>query len=317
MAIIRSEKPNFMIEIENLTKSFNRKKKKSKLGKITAVGHVNLTIKKGEIFGLIGPNGAGKTTMLKILSTLIIPDEGTATIDGFNVVKDVDAVKTRIGLLAGEFVRSFYWRLSGRQNLKFFANLRGMWHPDGRISELIELFNLKNHEDELVMKYSTGMKHKLALATGLLHDPPVLFLDEPLTGIDPVTTYEIKDLIKNEFKDKTIIWASHNLYEVEEMCDRIALFNHGKVVLKGTPDSLKKDCWDHIKVMVTSDKPYAFSSLQNAEIKDNVVEIKAYDVKKTFLTIAEIVQEKNVEILNIQTLKPTLEEIFRKGIEND
>lgn len=307
-----------MIIIKNLTKSFKRRvqKKEGKFEKITAVDHIDLDIGKSEIFGLIGPNGAGKTTTLKILSSLIIPDEGTAKIDGYDVVKDADMVRDKIGLLAGEFVRSLYWRLSGRQNLKFFANLRGMWDVEERIDKLIELFNLKSHENELVMKYSTGMKHKLALAVGLLNDPPVLFLDEPLTGIDPITSYELKQIIKTSFKEKTIIWASHNLYEIEEMCDRIALINNGKIVLEGQPEKLKKDYWDHTKILVFSDKPQIFTSLKNVEIKDDAVEIKTDNVKRTFLEIMELAKNKNVDIKEIKTLKPTLEEIFMEGIKN-
>ena len=226
-----------MLKIDNLTKRYKRqvKRKKTKFEGVIAVDHINLHVKKGEIFGFIGPNGAGKTTTLKMLSTLIIPDEGTAIIGGHDILEHAHIVRKNIGLLAGEFVRSLYWRLSARQNLKFFANLRGIWNPDQRINYLLELFNLKNCEDELVMKLSTGMKHKLALAVGLIHDPPVLFFDEPLTGIDPVTTFELKKLIRSKFCDKTIIWASHNLYEIEEMCDRVAFIKSGRIVSDNSP----------------------------------------------------------------------------------
>jgi len=302
-----------MISIKNLTKEF----KKGKKEKLVAVNHINLNIKKGEVFGIIGPNGAGKTTTLKILSTLIIPDEGTAEINGFDVVKDAEIIKNTVSLLAGEFVRSLYWRLNGRQNMKFFANLRNIWDPDERIDYLLELFDLKKMENELVMKYSTGMKHKLALAVGLLNDPPVIFLDEPLTGIDPVTTYEIKQLIKNEFKDKTIIWTTHNLYEIEEMCDRIALMDNGEIVLEGEPKQLKKDYWGYDKIMVSSDNVKAFNSLERAEIKDDTVEIETNDVNKTFIEIMQIVKDKNVKIREMKTLKPSLEDIFMKKIERE
>ena len=308
-----------MITINNLTKKFKIRipKKDGKYEIITAVDNLNLSINKGEIFGLIGPNGAGKTTTAKILSTLIIPDSGKVTIDGHDVVKDENIVKEKIGLLAGEYARSLYWRLSGIQNLKFFARLRGMWNAEERINELIELFNLTDKKDELVMKYSTGMKHKLALATGLLHDPSVLFLDEPLTGIDPITAHQIKYIIKNKFKDKTIIWASHNLYEIEEMCDRIALMNKGKIVLQGEPEQLRKSYWDHIKIMLKSDKIDVFSSLQNVEIKENIVEIKTRNLNKTLSEILDIANSKNIDITEIKTVKPTLEEIFFKGVKQN
>ncbi|MCK4364755.1 MAG: ABC transporter ATP-binding protein [Thermoplasmatales archaeon] len=307
-----------MIITKDLTKTFKRRisRKEGKFEKITAVDHIDLTIKKGEIFGLIGPNGAGKTTTLKILSALITPDIGTATIDGYDVVKCADIVKNKVGLLSGEFARSLYWRLTGKQNIEFFAKLKNMWKPNERINELLELFALKQWENEHIMKYSTGMKHKLAFAIGLLNDPPVLFLDEPLTGIDPITAYELKQIIKTGFKEKTIIWASHNLYEIEEMCDRIALINYGKIVLEGEPEKLKKNYWDHTKILVISDKPHAFTSLQNMEIKGDTVEIKTDNVKKTFLEIMELTKNKNVEIKEIKTLKPSLEEIFIDGVKN-
>jgi ABC-2 type transport system ATP-binding protein len=307
-----------MINVENLTKNFKKRdtQKNNVKKEIVAVDHLNLEIKKGEIFGLIGPNGAGKTTLLKILSTLIIPDEGTATIDGYDVVKDASVVKNKVSLLAGEFVRSLYWRLDGRQNMKFFANLRNIWDAEQRIDELMELFDLKDVEHNLVMKYSTGMKHKLALAVGLLSDPTVIFLDEPLTGIDAVTAYEIKKLIKEKYRDKTIIWTSHNLYEIEEMCDRIALINKGKIQLQGSPEDLKKNYWDYEKIMIICNNATAFAPLENSEIKDNVTEIKTKDVNKTLVEIMDIVKEKNVKIKEIKTVKPTLEEIFIKGMED-
>ena len=319
-----------MITIENLTKKFKIRtsKKNGKYESITAIDNLNLSIKKGEIFGLIGPNGAGKTTTAKILSTLILPDIGTVKIAGYDVVKDANIIKQKIGLLAGEYARSLYWRLSGIRNLMFFAKLRGMWNAEDRINELIELFDLTDKKDELVMKYSTGMKHKLALATGLLHNPSVLFLDEPLTGIDPLTAYEIKDIIKNKFKEKTIIWASHNLYEIEEMCDRIALINNGRVILQGEPGQLGKNYWDHTKIMITCDKPDEFTILQDdeiikgnilqdAEIKDNVVTIKTKNLNKTLSGIMYLAKIRNINIIELRTVKPSLEEIFIEGVKNN
>ena len=307
-----------MIVAENLTKKFFKKKdQNSKKQSILAVDHINLEIKKGEILGIIGPNGAGKTTLLKMLSTLILPDEGTVTIDGYDLVKDSNIIKNNISLVSGEFVRSFYWRLSGRQNMIFFAKLRNIWDNTERVDELIELFNLQKHKNELVMKYSTGMKHKLAFAVALLNNPSVLFLDEPLTGIDPVTSFEIKSLIKDKFKDKTIIWTSHNLYEIEQMCDRIALINNGKIQMIGTPEELTREYLGYNKVLVISNNSNVFSSIKNAKIKDDLVEIETENVNKSFLEIMEIVKKNNVKIIDIKTKKPTLEDVFIRGIKHD
>lgn len=307
-----------MIILNNLTKVYKKSKegKTRKKEKITAIDHLRIEVKKGEIYGLIGPNGAGKTTTLKILSTLILPDEGSATIDGYDIIKYPEIIKNKIGLLSGEFARSIYWRLTGRQNLEFFAKLKNTKNSSVKCDELLDLFNLKKWENELIMKYSTGMKHKLAFAVGLLNDPPVLFLDEPLTGMDPISANEIKHLIKNEFNDKTIIWASHNLYEIEQMCDRIGLINNGKIVIEGKVDELKKDYWGFEKILIITDNAKPFLSIKNAEMKDNFVEIKTNDVKKTYLQIMKIVKGKNVDIKEIKTLRPSLEDVFVKGVKH-
>jgi len=307
-----------MIEIQGIAKKYKRRinKKKKKFEEITAVDHIDLLIKKGEIFGLIGPNGAGKTTILKILSTLIIPDDGTAKINKYDIINDSEMIKKNIGLLSGEFVRSFYWRLSARQNLKFFAQIRNVRNPEERVDELIKIFNLKDQENELVMKFSTGMKHKLALAVGIIHDPPVLFLDEPLSNIDPVTAYEIKDLIKNKFKDKTIIWASHNLYEIEEMCDRIALIKNGKIILEGTPDKLKHNYWNQTKIIIVTDTPNAFSPLGNVVITKNVVKIETTNINTALCEIMKLIKDNNIKIIEFKTVRPTLEDIFMQQVRN-
>jgi ABC-type multidrug transport system ATPase subunit len=307
-----------MIRIYNLTKNYKRRvsEKNRKYKEIIAVDHINLSIAKGEILGLIGPNGAGKTTTLKILSTLIIPDEGKITIDGYDVVEQPDKVKQRIGLLAGEFNRSLYWRITGRKNLEFFAKIKEIKEPEKRIDELVEMFNLKEYQNEQVMKYSTGMKHKLALAIVLLSDPPVLLLDEPLTGIDPVTSYEIKNIIKNKFKNKTIIWASHNLYEIEEMCDKIALINNGKIVVEGKTEDLKKTYWGHKKIIIISDNVNIFRNLPNVEIKDDFIEIKADNIGETIIAISKIVKKYGIKITDIKTTKPSLEDIVMEKIKN-
>jgi len=303
-----------VVVIENLTKTYPTRKKNG--GRIVAVRNVSFRVKKGEIFGLIGPNGAGKTTLLKIISTLILPDSGTVLVDGYDVVKDEKIVRNKVGLLSAEFARCLYWRLTGKQNMKFFARLKNVQNHKERINELMELFGLKQWENVRVMNYSTGMKHKLAFAIALLNDPPVLLLDEPLTGIDPLTAFEVKNLIKREFRDKAIVWASHNLYEVDEMCSKIALINKGKIVLEGETEKLKENYWGYTKIIVVSDKSHLFKSLQNVKIEKDRVEIKTYNLRKTYTEIMKIVEENNIELKEIRTSKPSLEEIFMGVIKN-
>lgn len=305
-----------MIIINNVTKKFIRKVGVRKRDTVTALDHIDLKIKKGDIFGLIGPTGAGKTTTLKILSTLIVPDHGTVTIDGLDVIENAGAVKKKIGVMVGEFSRALYWRLSGKQNLQFFASLKEVRNANKRIIELLDLFGLKKWADELVMKYSTGMKHKLALAVALLNDPPILFLDEPLVGIDPLAAYEIKNLVKEKFVEKTIVWTAHNLFEIEEMCNRIALLNNGKIVLQGSPDKLKRDYWGYEKIIIVSDKAVVFSTIKNAEIKGKTAEIKTKNVATTLMEIINIVKKKGIKLEKIGVSRPTLEEIFVSCAKN-
>ncbi len=300
-----------MILMKDVTKIFNIKDKR-----IVAVDHLNLDIRKGETFGLIGPTGSGKTTTIKMCSTLILPDEGSILIDGHDVIKEEEIIKKKIGVLAGEFVRLLYWRLTGRQNLELFAKLRNMWEYEERVERLLELFGLKDRENDLVMHYSTGMKHKLAFAIALLSDPPILFLDEPLTGIDPLTSYGIKKLVKEEFNEKTIIWTSHNLYEIEEMCDRIGLLNRGKLVLEGSPKDLREKYREYAKVRIVSTNTKPFLEIKGAEMGKEGVEIKTTDVTATIQDIIEVCKRNNIKIDDIKTVKPSLEEIFMESVKN-
>lgn len=317
-----------MIETSNLTKYFTKHRHDSSLWSrfirrdretVKAVDHVNLKIREGELFGLIGPNGAGKTTFVKLLSTLILPDSGTAYINGHDIIKEDDVVRTQIGVLPGEFSRSLYWRLSGKQNLRFFAELYNI-RDDSRINYLITLFGLEDWADELLMKYSTGMKHKLALARALLNDPSVLLLDEPTTGIDPQASFEIKKLAKNELSDKTILWTSHNLYEIEEICDRIAMIKDGRIVMEGTPGDLKREGLERetITLVVEPGESAWFSSVEGATVTNEyMVEITTSDLRKTLREILDITDDHGITIKDLRTTAPTLEEVFIKRIEEE
>jgi ABC-2 type transport system ATP-binding protein len=294
--------------------------RRRELKQIVALDHITLHIKKGEVFGLIGPNGAGKTTFIKTLSTLIIPDEGTAEIAGKNITTDEKEVRKLLGVVTSEVPRSLSWRLTGKQNLMFFANMYGLFGKDAenRIEYLLERFGLAEWKDQMVMKYSTGMKHKLALVRALLNDPPVLLLDEPTTGIDPFSQYDIRRYVRKELKDKTVIWASHNLLEVEQVCDRIALINKGKIVLMGRPDDLKEKYWDYEKISIELSLPEAsrFSQLEGAKIEnDHVVEISTTDLSETFAQIQKVLSKDNVHLKHIRTHNPSLEDIFRKVVQ--
>jgi ABC-2 type transport system ATP-binding protein len=210
---------------------------------VEAVRGVDFAVAEGELFGLLGPNGAGKTTTIKMLITLLIPTKGSASVLGFDVVKDAREVRRRIGYVFGG-ERGVYERLSGYDNLRYFAELYGV-EPDKikpRIEYLLELVGLKGREQERTEGYSRGMKQRLHIARGLLHDPPVVFLDEPTIGLDPVGARELRATIASlADAGKTILLTTHYMFEADALCDRLAVINQGEIVAQGTPRDLKRE----------------------------------------------------------------------------
>jgi ABC-2 type transport system ATP-binding protein len=208
---------------------------------VEAVRGISFQIEEGELFGLLGPNGAGKTTTIKMLITLLIPTSGTARVLGRDVVKDAKWVRQNIGYVFGGD-RGLYERLSALDNLRYFAELYGV-DPKvqrQRIHELLELVGLDGREKERVEGYSRGMRQRLHIARGILHDPPVVFLDEPSIGVDPVGARELRSMIAG-LRDagKTVLLTTHYMFEADELCDRIAVVAHGEILAEGTPRDLK------------------------------------------------------------------------------
>jgi len=242
---------DYAIEGFQLEKSFAKKRSIKDLftrpfespGRVHALRGVDLHVTTGEIFGLLGPNGAGKTTLVKILSCLVLPDRGRAMIGGCDVRQE-NKVKSRIGLVHSD-ERSFYWRLSGRDNLRFFARLYDVpgRRIDARIDELLKNVDLVPAASRRFSDYSSGMKQRLAIARALLHDPPVLLMDEPTRSLDPAASLSLRALIRDELKGrggKTILLATHNLHEAEALCDRIAILVEGTVRQVGTVAEVRR-----------------------------------------------------------------------------
>jgi ABC-2 type transport system ATP-binding protein len=236
------------IEVSHLRRTF-----KSNIGvikrtakEIIAVDDVSFEIQEGELFGLLGPNGAGKTTTTKMLTTLLIPTSGSASVKGFDVVKQADEVRKRIGFIFGG-ERGLYWRLSGIDNLRYFASLYGvdLDISKKRIPYLLDMVGLNGRGDEKVGGYSRGMKQRLHVARTLLHDPGVLFLDEPTLGLDPVGAREFRQVILDlQSERKTILLTTHYMFEADALCDRIAVIDQGCIVALDTPSGLKSHVSD-------------------------------------------------------------------------
>jgi ABC-2 type transport system ATP-binding protein len=236
------------IEVSHLRRTF-----KSYVGvikrtakEVVGVDDISFAIEDGELFGLLGPNGAGKTTTIKMLTTLLIPTSGSASIRGMDVVKQAQDVRKRIGFIFGG-ERGLYWRLSGVDNLRYFASLYGV-DPDvskKRIPYLLELVGLKGRGEEKVQGYSRGMKQRLHVARTLLHDPEVLFLDEPTIGLDPVGARDFRQVILDlQSAKKTILLTTHYMFEADLLSDRIAVINQGRIIALDTPSGLKSHVRD-------------------------------------------------------------------------
>lgn len=242
------------IEIEQLTKTFRPQTGIRRWFSSSCISHdikvlddVTLHVQAGEVFGLLGPNGAGKTTLLKVLSTLIRPDRGSVRILGYDLVRDEYRIKERVGMVYPD-ERSFYWRLSGRENLRFFGSLLNLSirEIDRRTRELSSLMNMDNFLDDRYDAYSTGMKQRLLVARAMLREPAVLLMDEPTRGLDPGMAEgllkQIRSLALN--KQTTILMVTHRLAEARNFCDRIGILDRGRLVCDGSIEDLKASFLD-------------------------------------------------------------------------
>ncbi|NLN28899.1 MAG: ABC transporter ATP-binding protein [Firmicutes bacterium] len=222
-----------MIEIEGLTKSF---------GSHIAVKDVSFDVRPGEVVGLLGPNGAGKTTTLRMLSTTLRPTSGTARIAGYDVVREPDKVRASIGVLPTD--PGLYGRLTAEENLRFFGRLAGLSGAEleRRIDRLLKWLGMDEHRKRRTEGFSKGMRQKIALARSILHEPPVLILDEPTAGLDVSAARTIIDFIQeSKAAGRTVLFSSHYLVEAERVCDRIAIIADGRIRATGTPEEICRE----------------------------------------------------------------------------
>lgn len=292
------------IEIKNISKSY---------GEIKALDNVSFEVKKGELFGLIGPDGAGKTTLFRLLTTLINPDAGSATVDGLDMIKDYRAIRTRVGYMPGRF--SLYPDLSVEENLQFFAAIFGAtvqqsYHLIEPIYKQIEPFKTRR-----AGKLSGGMKQKLALSCALIHCPSVLFLDEPTTGVDAVSRSEFWDMLSNLKKQGIAILVSTPYMDEASRCDRIALMNEGKILGIDTPENMVK-AFDLPLYSVKAKNMFAL--LEVARKQPGVLDCYPFGEKHHLVVDASFNAEDmkktlvNVEGFCIEPVVPTIEDMFIK-----
>ena len=243
-----------VIEVEELTRRYRSRTGtfRRRTAIVEALQGVSFAVERGELFGLLGPNGAGKTTMIKVLTTLLLPSSGSARVLGFDVRRQARQIRGKVGYVFGGD-RGLYDRLSAYDNLRYFADLYRVPPRDRRvrIDSLLEMVELKGRERERVETYSRGMRQRLHIARGLLHDPEILFLDEPTIGLDPVGARELRDTIAGLHQaGKTILLTTHYMYEADALCQRIAVIANGRFVATGTPSDLKEVVGDHTIVEI-------------------------------------------------------------------
>jgi len=298
------------IEVKNLTKVFDG---------TVALDHVNFEVKKGEIFGFLGPNGAGKTTTIRILTGILKPNEGTALVAGYDVLKNPIKVKQRIGIVPE--VSNAYVDLSAWDNLMLIGALYGIPKDERekRAKELLKDFGIYEVRKKLVRGFSKGMKQRLLLCMALINNPEILFLDEPTSGLDVESARLLRDRIQLHNKTgKTVFLSTHNMEEANQLCHKIAIINHGKIAAIDTPEKLRAESSELQYIEVSFNKPVNITELsKNPHVVKTALagnKVKLYTTSPFDLIkfLVDFAKKKKLRILSLNTMMPSLENVFIK-----
>ncbi len=293
-----------------------------KFGDFTAVDHISFDVEDGEIFGLLGPNGAGKSTLIRMLATLSRPTSGTATIGGYDIIKEDSKVRTLIGLVSEKLI--MYERLTAEENLQFFGKLYGV--PEDKmkksIVELLELVQMTKWKDVQVGTFSTGMRQRVNIIRALLNQPKVLFLDEPTLGLDPQTTVEIREFIRkiNKENGMTVILTTHMMAEADMLCKHIGIVDHGKIAALDTSPNLKKLISGGdatvLEFVIPNLDSTILSTLKSLSCVTGVSQEDPTHIvlqaigADAFDTIIDSIRAQNGKITSVSSREPTLEDVF-------
>jgi ABC-2 type transport system ATP-binding protein len=296
-----------VVVVEELTRRF---------GTFVAVDHVSFAVDRGEVFGFLGPNGAGKTTTIKMLTALLAPTSGRATVAGFDLRRDPEDIKRRIGYMSQLF--SLYGDLTVEENIAFFAGLYGV--PRARRAErrdwVLEMAGLTDSRTRLTRELSLGWKQRLALGTAVLHEPLLLFLDEPTSGVDPISRRAFWDLIYTLANQGTTVFVSTHYMEEAEYCNRLALMNRGRIVALDRPAALRASMPAPLLELTTSDSPRAVEALAHAPgiieagLFGRLVHLLVEDADAARAAIPALLAARGVTLTGMQVVEPSLEDVF-------
>jgi ABC-2 type transport system ATP-binding protein len=291
-----------------------------KFGDLVAVNDISFTVARGEIFGLLGPNGAGKTTLIRMMTTLTPPTSGTARIGGHDIVKDADGVRHVLGVIPQAFTSDP--ELTARENMLIHAKLYGVPSNkrDALINELLESVDLRKFADSLVRTFSGGMRRRLEIARGLIHSPEILFLDEPTTGLDPVSRTNVWEMIRGlrAKSDLTILITTHYMDEADKLCDRIAIVDHGKLAALDTPERLKDsipgtDVVEAEFVNAPADwlgQLRTLAQVASVAQRDETVHISSHDGPSTVAALMDLARSDKVTVKKVTVQSTTLDDVF-------
>jgi ABC-2 type transport system ATP-binding protein len=301
----------FDVEVENLTKRF---------GDFVAVDSLSFNVGHGEVFGLLGPNGAGKSTLIRMMTTLVPPTSGTVLINGFDVVRSPNQVRQSIGVIPQAMTSDL--DLSAEENMNIFAKLYGLSREDRRktVKDLLEAVDLTQWADKPLKMFSGGMRRRLEIARGLVHHPKIFFLDEPTTGLDPVSrvaVWEMLTKLKRE-RDLTILLTTHYMDEADKLCDRIAIVDHGKLVALDSPLKLKASVpgKNIMEVSFANPPPGWQATLAGlpdvADVKavDNVFRLSSDNGPKTTVEVMDTARKAGIEVTSISVQSTSLDDVF-------
>lgn len=309
------------IKIENFSKIFYNKKAEPENREIHALDGVSFEVKKGEIFGLLGPNGAGKTTAIRCIAGVVKPTTGTAYIFDQNINQfQSHLLRKDLGFLTEN--HGSYENMTVHENLAFYGGFYGIPNLNQRIETVLQEIGLADRMHLKAGKLSKGQKQRLAIARAILHDPKIVFFDEPTSGLDPVASVKVRDLILNlKNKERTIFLNSHNLEEVQKLCDRVAILDKGKIKRIGTPEDLSKNLWETQETIcilnnnVTQEIKKHLQGLdyiKKISVDENEIRIYSEDASAITPKIVKELVQMNAEILEVRRTKHSLEDIYLK-----